>query len=75
MKITFSGTIEIDDDKQSSIKDYGKWLRTTRLLQSLTLTELSKLSGVSCSHIGRIERGERIPGSRVLDKLRKALNA
>ena len=74
MKITFSGTIEIVQDKQPIIEHYDKWLRTTRILQGLTMTELAKLSGVSASHIGRIERGERVPGSRILDKLRKALD-
>ena len=39
----------------------------------LTLQELAALSGVSSSHLGRIERGERFPSARILRKIAKPL--
>ena len=39
----------------------------------LTLQELAATSGVSSSHLGRIERGERFPSARILRKLAKPL--
>lgn len=41
---------------------------------SLTLHELAVKAGVSASHLGRIERGERFPSARILRKLAKPLN-
>ena len=40
----------------------------------LTLQELAQASGVSSSHLGRIERGERYPSARVLRQMAKPLN-
>ena len=40
---------------------------------SLTLGELAGRSGVSASHLGRIERGERFPSGRILRRLAKPL--
>lgn len=39
----------------------------------LTLHDLSVKSGVSPSHLGRIERGERYPSARVLRKITQPL--
>lgn len=39
----------------------------------LTITELAKASGVSSSHLGRIERGERLPSAHVLRRIAKPL--
>jgi transcriptional regulator with XRE-family HTH domain len=39
----------------------------------LTLRELAAGSGVSASHLGRIERRERFPSARVLRKIAKSL--
>jgi len=39
----------------------------------LTLAELSAKSGVSTSHLSRIELGERFPSARVLHKIAKPL--
>lgn len=41
---------------------------------SLTLQELADRSGISPSHIGRIERGERFPSAGVLKKIARPLN-
>ncbi|MBA7681263.1 hypothetical protein ES703_89601 [subsurface metagenome] len=42
-------------------------------MAELTLSELSARSGVSTSHLGRIERRERLPSASVLRKLAKPL--
>jgi transcriptional regulator with XRE-family HTH domain len=38
-------------------------------LNNLTLAELSKQSGVSISHLTRIENAQRFPSARVLNKI------
>ena len=39
----------------------------------LTLQELNAMSGVSPSHLGRIERGERFPSARILRRVARPL--
>ena len=39
----------------------------------LTLGQLGAMSGVSASHLGRIERRERFPSARILRKIAKPL--
>jgi transcriptional regulator with XRE-family HTH domain len=51
----------------------GVIIKQRRLSIPLTLYELSSDSGVSQSHIGRIERGERLPSAHVLRKIAKPL--
>ena len=51
----------------------GEILRQQRVMMSLTLGELAERSGVSASHLGRIERGERFPSARILRRLAKPL--
>ena len=51
----------------------GEIIKQQRILIPLTLNELSGESGVSQSHIGRIERGERLPSAHVLRKIAKPL--
>ena len=51
----------------------GKMLKQRRLMIPLTLKEVSAASGVSMSHLGRIERGERFPSARILRRLAKPL--
>jgi len=41
---------------------------------SLTLADLANQSGVSPSHLGRIEVGERFPSARILRRLAKPLD-
>jgi len=53
--------------------DIGQIIKQRRISIPLTLYELSSNSGVSQSHIGRIERGERLPSARVLRKIAKPL--
>jgi transcriptional regulator with XRE-family HTH domain len=49
--------------------DLGEILRQQRVMMSLTLGELAEKSGVSASHLGRIERRERFPSGRILRRL------
>jgi transcriptional regulator with XRE-family HTH domain len=51
----------------------GEALRQQREAIPLTLQELAKMGGVSPSHLGRIERGERYPSARILRKIAKPL--
>jgi transcriptional regulator with XRE-family HTH domain len=51
----------------------GKLIKQRRVTIPLTLNELSGMSGVSPSYIGRIERGERFPSAHVLRKIARPL--
>ena len=53
--------------------DLSKMLKQRRLMAELTLCELAARSGVSQSHLGRIERGERFPSGHILRKIAKPL--
>jgi len=52
----------------------GKILKQRRVMIPLTLRELATISGMSPSHLGRIERGERFPSALVLRKIAKPLD-
>ncbi len=54
-------------------KNLGKIIKQQRISLSLTLRELAAKSGVSASHLGRIERGERFPSAHILQKTAKPL--
>ena len=51
----------------------GRILKQQRISVPLTLQELATTSGVSSSHLGRIERGERFPSAHILRKIAKPL--
>ena len=53
--------------------DLGKIIKQQRITVPLTLQELTAKSGVSSSHLGRIERGERFPSAHVLRKIARPL--
>jgi len=53
--------------------DLARILRQQRVMRELTLQQLSEMSGVSSSHLGRIERGERFPSAHILQKIAKPL--
>lgn len=57
----------------SSKKNIGKIIREQRKKLSLSLNQLSRLSGVSEAHLGRVEQGERMPSTRTLQKVAKPL--
>lgn len=55
-------------------KDLGEIIHERRRMSKLTLHRLSAMSGVSPSHLARIERKERYPSARILHKIAKPLN-
>ena len=55
-------------------KNLGRIIKQRRVMVPLTLRELTAMSGVSSSHVGRIERGERFPSARILGKIAKPLD-
>ena len=48
-------------------------IKQQRISIPLTLQELAAKSGVSASHLGRIERGERFPSAHILQRIAKPL--
>ncbi|MFC1847143.1 helix-turn-helix domain-containing protein [Chloroflexota bacterium] len=61
----------MNGDKKNN--DFGRFIRQQRVMIPLTLHELSSQSGVSPSHLGRMERGERSPSAGVLQKIASPL--
>lgn len=59
--------------KEKLSNDLGRILEQRRVMVSLVLKELSARSGISSSHLCRIERGERFPSAHVLRKIAKPL--
>jgi len=51
----------------------GRVIREQRQSLSLSLSQLSRMSGVSVSHLSRIETGDRSPSTHTLQKLAKPL--
>jgi transcriptional regulator with XRE-family HTH domain len=51
----------------------GGIIKQQRISLSLTLQELAAKSGVSASHLGRIERGERFPSAHILQRIASPL--
>jgi transcriptional regulator with XRE-family HTH domain len=56
-----------------SRKNLGKLLQQKRKSVRLTLNRLSAASGVSPSHLGRIENGERFPSADILQRIARPL--
>ena len=52
----------------------GKIIKQQRIALSLTLQQLAAKSGVSASHLGRMERGERFPSAHILQKIARPLS-
>jgi len=57
----------------SNSKHLGRTLKQQRVTIPLTLHELAAKSGVSASHLGRIEKGTRFPSASILQKIAKPL--
>jgi len=51
----------------------GRIIKQHRVMSELTLRQLSEMSHVSPSHLGRIERGERFPSAHILRKIAQHL--
>ncbi len=56
-----------------SRQNLGKVLKQQRQTLRLTLNEVSEASGVSPSHLGRIENGERFPSADILQRISRPL--
>ena len=56
----------MDKSKESNL---GEIIKQQRVMMSLTLQEVAHKAGVSSSHLGRIERGERFPSAHVLRRI------
>ncbi len=52
----------------------GEKLYTLRKRQGLTQAELAAMLGLGYSHIGKMEKGERLPSLEVLGKLMEIFN-
>ena len=59
--------------KETSDSSLARQIRSYRLSTPLTLSELAKKAGISPSHLGRIERGERFPSATILRKIARPL--
>ncbi len=57
----------------SNKPNIGKIIKEQRKGLSLSLYQLSRLSGVSVAHLGRIEQGQRGASTRTLQKIAKPL--
>ena len=51
----------------------GEILRQQRMTVPLTLQQLAGVTGVSASHLGRIERSERFPSASILRRIAKPI--
>ena len=57
----------------NSSKNLGSILRQQRVMMPLTIRELAAVTGISSSHLSRIEKGERFPSASVLRRIAKPL--
>ena len=61
----------MDSDQRNHL---GGIIKQQRISLSLTLQEIAVRSGISASHLGRIERGERYPSAHILQRIANPLN-
>lgn len=54
-------------------KKIGELLKQQRLMTPMTLQQLSDASGVSTSHLSRIEAGDRYPSAWILQRIAQPL--
>jgi len=50
-------------------RELGKIIKQQRVAADLKLQQLSAKSGVSPSHLGRVERGQRFPSAHILHRI------
>ncbi|MDP2730117.1 MAG: helix-turn-helix transcriptional regulator [Dehalococcoidales bacterium] len=60
-------------ERTNGNNDLGKILKQRRVMIPLTLRRLATVSGISSSHLGRIEKGERFPSASVLRRIAEPL--
>jgi len=53
---------------------FGQLLRTTRRAHRLGLAELAEKVGIGPKHLGRIERGEKVPSFELIISLANAMH-
>lgn len=58
----------------SSIESIGENIRLLRIARNLSQEQLALNAGVNTSYIGQIERGEKNPTIKTLEKISSALN-
>jgi transcriptional regulator with XRE-family HTH domain len=58
---------------ENNYKNLSRIIKQQRTASELTLRGLSAISGVSSSHLGRIEKGARFPSAHVLQRIAKPL--
>jgi transcriptional regulator with XRE-family HTH domain len=63
----------VERNRDNNSQNLGRIIKQQRLISGLTLRDLADSSGVSSSHIGRIERGERFPSAHVLRRIARHL--
>ncbi len=56
-----------------NVQNLGIIIKRQRLAVPMTLRELAATSGISASHLGRIERGERFPSAHILRRIAKPM--
>lgn len=56
-------------------QEIGQIIKELRISRGLTIRGLDRISGVSFTNIGKLERGEYNPSVNVLNKLLEALGA
>jgi len=61
---------KVNDNNQGNL---GKIIRQQRVTLPMTLQQLASTSGVSASHLGRIEKGQRFPSAPILRKIASPL--
>jgi len=61
------------NDNTTNSKTLGRIIKQQRIAIGLTLRGLSARSGVSPSHLGRIEIGERFPSAHILRRIASPL--
>ena len=49
--------------------DLGKILKQRRVMIPMTLKELARATGISASHLARIEKGNRLPSGHVVHQI------
>jgi len=71
--LTFCHLANYNTYTRTMNNNLGKIIKQQRVAAELTLKELSAISGISSSYLGRVERGERFPSAHVLRKIAKPL--
>ena len=61
------------EEKGGNMNHLGSIIKQHRTAMRLTLRELATASGLSASHLGRIELGERLPSAYILRRIAKPL--